>query len=184
MQTVHTAGLPPNQGRIDLLSSGWTWNSRKALKNVVRANMMQQFAAQPFVVPSRRLTEPSKATARQRPYRLSGLCVPLGCDAAHQRPTCREVRHQGIGRGAVCQNAESGGTSLSHRSLLTRSKLSDGSVQLKLSDVVVRHDSQIFATGLSKSLQRLQCFQRQQPMSLWEPLLVGIQRPRARRPRK
>jgi hypothetical protein len=37
MHVVQTAGVPPNQGRIDFPSSGCTWNSKKALKNIVRA---------------------------------------------------------------------------------------------------------------------------------------------------
>jgi hypothetical protein len=35
MHAVHTAGLPPNQGRITFPSSGCTWNSKNALKKIV-----------------------------------------------------------------------------------------------------------------------------------------------------
>ena len=34
MQVVHTDAEPPNQGRIILPISGWTWNSRKALRKI------------------------------------------------------------------------------------------------------------------------------------------------------
>jgi hypothetical protein len=37
MQTVHTAAVPPNHGRIILAMRGWTWKSRKALRNIVTA---------------------------------------------------------------------------------------------------------------------------------------------------
>ena len=37
MQLVHTAAEPPNQGTISLAMSGWTWNSRKALRRMVTA---------------------------------------------------------------------------------------------------------------------------------------------------
>src|SRR6516225_12265997 len=37
MQVVHTAGLPPNHGKMNLLMSGWTSNSKKALKRVMSA---------------------------------------------------------------------------------------------------------------------------------------------------
>jgi hypothetical protein len=33
MQVVHTAALPPNHGRMRRATSGWTRNSRNALKN-------------------------------------------------------------------------------------------------------------------------------------------------------
>jgi hypothetical protein len=33
MHVVHTPGLPPNQGRMNLLITGWTWKSRKALSS-------------------------------------------------------------------------------------------------------------------------------------------------------
>src|SRR6266853_1979609 len=35
MQIVHTAALPPNQGRMTLAMSGCTWKSRKALRKMV-----------------------------------------------------------------------------------------------------------------------------------------------------
>ena len=35
-QTVQTAGVPPNQGRIKRPMMGWTWNSRKALRRSLR----------------------------------------------------------------------------------------------------------------------------------------------------
>src|SRR5437868_13727287 len=38
MAVVHTDGLPPNQGRICLLLSGWTWNNRKALSSTLSAS--------------------------------------------------------------------------------------------------------------------------------------------------
>src|SRR5579871_6026894 len=38
MQVVHTAALPPNQGRIMRAMSGWTRNKRKALSRIVTAN--------------------------------------------------------------------------------------------------------------------------------------------------
>ena len=38
MQVVQTAGLPPNHGRMRLLTSGCTWKSRKALRKIVNAN--------------------------------------------------------------------------------------------------------------------------------------------------
>src|SRR5262249_33234801 len=38
MQMVHTAAVPPNQGRMILAISGCTWNSRKALRKIVEAN--------------------------------------------------------------------------------------------------------------------------------------------------
>jgi hypothetical protein len=34
---VQTAGLPPNHGKICLLSRGWTWNNKKALVKIVNA---------------------------------------------------------------------------------------------------------------------------------------------------
>ena len=34
-QTLQTAGVPPNQGRINRPMMGWTWNSRKALRKIV-----------------------------------------------------------------------------------------------------------------------------------------------------
>jgi hypothetical protein len=37
MQIVHTAALPPNQGRMTLAMSGCTWKSRKALRKIVAA---------------------------------------------------------------------------------------------------------------------------------------------------
>ena len=37
MHVVHTAGQPPNHGRMNLLIKGCTWNSRKALKRIVAA---------------------------------------------------------------------------------------------------------------------------------------------------
>lgn len=37
MAVVQTAGLPPNQGNICLLSSGCTWNNKNALVNIVNA---------------------------------------------------------------------------------------------------------------------------------------------------
>ena len=37
MQVVHTAGQPPNQGRMNLLIKGCTWNSRKAPSRIVPA---------------------------------------------------------------------------------------------------------------------------------------------------
>jgi hypothetical protein len=37
MQVVHTAGVPPNQGRMIFPIRGWTWNSRKALRKIVIA---------------------------------------------------------------------------------------------------------------------------------------------------
>ena len=35
MQVVHTAGVPPNQGKIRLPSINWTMNNRKADRKVV-----------------------------------------------------------------------------------------------------------------------------------------------------
>jgi hypothetical protein len=40
MQTVHTAGVPPNQGRMIFPRSGCTWKSRKADSRIVRAKRM------------------------------------------------------------------------------------------------------------------------------------------------
>src|ERR1051325_8110593 len=42
MHVVHTAGLPPNHGRMNFAISGWTRNSRKAPVKMVRpkASMM------------------------------------------------------------------------------------------------------------------------------------------------
>src|SRR5438876_11994554 len=37
MHVVHTAGLPPNQGRMNFPMSGCTWESRKAPVKMVRA---------------------------------------------------------------------------------------------------------------------------------------------------
>ena len=37
MHVVQTLGVPPNQGRMYLPISGWTWKSRKALKKIVKA---------------------------------------------------------------------------------------------------------------------------------------------------
>ena len=37
MHVVHTAAVPPNQGRMALLTSGCTWKSRKALTKIVAA---------------------------------------------------------------------------------------------------------------------------------------------------
>jgi hypothetical protein len=37
MQLVHTAGDPPNHGRMKRAISGCTWNSRKALRKIVAA---------------------------------------------------------------------------------------------------------------------------------------------------
>ena len=37
MQVVHTAGVPPNQGKIILPITGWTWKTRKALKKMAIA---------------------------------------------------------------------------------------------------------------------------------------------------
>ena len=37
MQVVQTDGPPPNQGRIILLTIGWTWNNKKALMSTVAA---------------------------------------------------------------------------------------------------------------------------------------------------
>ena len=37
MQVVQTAGTPPNQGRMNLLISGCTWNNRKAASRLVAA---------------------------------------------------------------------------------------------------------------------------------------------------
>jgi hypothetical protein len=36
MQVVQTPGLPPNQGRMNLLMTGWTWKSKKALRRLKR----------------------------------------------------------------------------------------------------------------------------------------------------
>jgi hypothetical protein len=36
MQVVQTAAEPPNQGNIILPINGCTWNSKKALKNMVK----------------------------------------------------------------------------------------------------------------------------------------------------
>jgi hypothetical protein len=33
--TLQTAGVPPNQGRINRPMMGWTWNNRKALRKIV-----------------------------------------------------------------------------------------------------------------------------------------------------
>ena len=41
MQVVQTAGLPPNHGRMRLLTSGCTWNSRNALRKIVNANRIK-----------------------------------------------------------------------------------------------------------------------------------------------
>src|SRR5438552_15671675 len=38
MQVVQTAGLPPNQGKMNFAISGWTRNSRKAPVKIVAAN--------------------------------------------------------------------------------------------------------------------------------------------------
>ena len=37
MQAVHTAAEPPNQAKMIFAIIGCTWNSRKALKKIVRA---------------------------------------------------------------------------------------------------------------------------------------------------
>jgi hypothetical protein len=34
MQVVHTAGLPPYQGRMYRAITGWTWKRRKALRKM------------------------------------------------------------------------------------------------------------------------------------------------------
>ena len=39
MQVVHTAGDPPNHGRMNRAISGCTWNSRKALRKIVVAKV-------------------------------------------------------------------------------------------------------------------------------------------------
>ena len=41
MQVVQTAGLPPNHGRMRLLTSGCTWKSRNALRKIVNANRIK-----------------------------------------------------------------------------------------------------------------------------------------------
>src|SRR5262249_30188096 len=38
MQVVQTAGLPPNQGKMNLLMRGCTWNSKNALTKIVEEN--------------------------------------------------------------------------------------------------------------------------------------------------
>jgi hypothetical protein len=38
MQVVHTPGDAPNHGRMNLPISGWTWNSRNALRNTAAQN--------------------------------------------------------------------------------------------------------------------------------------------------
>ncbi|MEO1528612.1 MAG: hypothetical protein AAFX06_24595 [Planctomycetota bacterium] len=40
MQVVHTAGVPPNQGKTHLLMIGWTWKTKKAPRSVVAANQI------------------------------------------------------------------------------------------------------------------------------------------------
>jgi hypothetical protein len=40
MQQVHTAALPPNQGRILFEISGCTWNNKNALMKIVAAYAM------------------------------------------------------------------------------------------------------------------------------------------------
>jgi hypothetical protein len=37
MHVVHTAAVPPNHGRMALLTSGCTWKSKKALTKIVAA---------------------------------------------------------------------------------------------------------------------------------------------------
>jgi len=37
MQVVHTAGEPPNHGKMNFPISGWTWKSKNALMNTVTA---------------------------------------------------------------------------------------------------------------------------------------------------
>jgi hypothetical protein len=37
MAVIQTDATPPNHGRIVFVMIGWTWKSRKALRNVVRA---------------------------------------------------------------------------------------------------------------------------------------------------
>ncbi len=45
MQVVQTAGLPPNQGKMNLLISGWTWNSKNALTSTAPAKIQPTQAA-------------------------------------------------------------------------------------------------------------------------------------------
>src|SRR5213593_943830 len=76
MQIVHTAALPPNQGRMTLAMSGCTWKSRKALRKIVMA----------WRIMKRREMEMRAAGWRRRIARCSGRYAErserAGVDAA------------------------------------------------------------------------------------------------------
>src|SRR3970282_982483 len=76
MQVVHTAGVPPNHGRIKRAISGWTRNSRNAPVKIVSPNAT---------------IERANRTASPAPWqawavaRVAGL---QGCGVAGQLRTC------------------------------------------------------------------------------------------------
>jgi hypothetical protein len=45
---VHTPGVPPNQGRMNLAIIGSTWNSRKALRKIVTTYVRIEPATAPY----------------------------------------------------------------------------------------------------------------------------------------
>ena len=110
MHTVQVVALPPNQGRMNFASIGWTWNSRNPANPIVAENsrMTKSLDLIQCLLRSRRhrlrwvrKIDAAGTSSRARPILLAerrgGLCdgAPARRQSAQARAFSREEREKG-----------------------------------------------------------------------------------------